>query len=147
MAGSELPLRRPRWWSAVDWLQRVFALAALAGLAWLLALVGVAFLRLEDVVPVPEVEGVPVPTGLLIGGAALGLALALLARIANRVSARRRARRAEAVLRRRVAQVGDARVLAPVEAELEARVRLCRAVACRRQPADLRLDVRGRRVQ
>jgi GTP-binding protein EngB required for normal cell division len=129
VAGSELPLRRPRWWSAVDWLQRVFALAAVAGLAWLLALVGVAFLRLEDVVPVPEIEGVPVPTGLLLGGAALGLVLALLARIANRASARRRARRAEAVLRSRVAEVGDARVLAPVEAELEARDRLCRAVA------------------
>ena len=120
VAGAELPMRRPRWWRAADVVQRFFAAVMLAGLVWLLALVGVGFLRLDDVVPVPEVEGVPVPTGLLLGGMAIGLLLALVARIANRVSARRRARQTEAILRRRVEQVGDARVVAPVEAELEA---------------------------
>ena len=129
VAGAELPLRRPRWWGAADAVQRFLAAVTLVGLAWLLALVGVAFLRLEDVVPVPEVEGVPVPTGLLVGGVMLGLVVSLGARIVNRGSARRRARRTEGILRHRVEDVAAARVIAPVDAELAAHDGLCRALA------------------
>jgi hypothetical protein len=128
VAGAELPLRRPRWWRAADAAQRVAAAIALVGLAWLLVLVGLGFLRLDDVVPLPDVEGVPVPTALVLGGIALGLLVALVARIANHASARRRARGAERVLRRRVAEVADARILAPIQGELDAHDAFCRAL-------------------
>jgi len=129
VAGAELPLRRPRWWGVADGVQRLAAAVALAGLAWLLVLVGLAFLRLDDVVPLPDVEGVPVPTALLVGGIALGLLVSLVARVVNRASARRRARSAERILRRRVADVADADVVAPVQAELDTHDALCRALA------------------
>jgi GTP-binding protein EngB required for normal cell division len=129
VAGAEIPLRRPRWWGVADGVQRLAAAVALAGLAWLLVLVGLAFLRLDDVVPLPDVEGVPVPTALLVGGIALGLLVSLVARIVNRASARRRARSAERILRRRVGDVADADVVAPVQAELDAHDALCRALA------------------
>ena len=128
VAGAELPLRRPRWWRVADAAQRVAAAIALVGLAWLLVLVGLGFLRLDDVVPLPDVEGVPVPTALVLGGVALGLLVALVARIANHASARRRARGAERVLRRRVAEVADARILAPIQGELDAHDAFCRAL-------------------
>ena len=128
VAGAELPLRRPRWWRAADAVQRLAAAVALAGLAWLLVLVGLGFLRLDDVVPLPDVEGIPVPTALLLGGVALGLLVARVARIANHASARRRARSAERVLLRGVAEVADTHVLAPVQAELDAHDALYRAL-------------------
>lgn len=132
VAGAELPLRRPRWWRAADWLQRLAALLVLAGLLWLLALVGFAFLRLEDVVPVPEVEGVPVPTALLLGGVAAGLLFALLAGIVNRASANRRGRRTTRILRRRVEEVAEATVVAAVAGERDAHDAICRALAAAR---------------
>jgi hypothetical protein len=107
----------------------LFALVAAAGALWLLALVGLGFLRIEEVVPLPEVWGVPVPTALLLGGAAAGLLLALAARIVNGASAGRRGRAAGRALRRRVEGVGDDLVIAPAERELEAHDRLARALA------------------
>jgi GTP-binding protein EngB required for normal cell division len=139
VAGAELPLRRPRWWRAADAAQRAAAAIALAGLAWLLVLVGLGFLRLDDVVPLPDVEGVPVPTALLLGGIALGLLLALVARIANRASARRRARSAERILRRRVADVAEARVLEPIGRELDVHEAFCRALRAAGEKQPLRL--------
>jgi hypothetical protein len=87
------------------------------------------YLQVGDLVPTPEVEGVPLPTLLLLGGAAAGLLLALLARLLNGLSARRRQRRARAALRRGVAAVADELVVAPVQAELDARTRLQDALA------------------
>lgn len=52
------------------------------------------WLRIEEVVPLPEVEGIPIPTWLLLGGTATGIAVALLAQLANGAGAKRRARRA-----------------------------------------------------
>ena len=69
----------PKWWRPVGWLQGVLALAVAAGAVWLLGLALLGWLRIEDVVPLPEVEGVPIPTWLVLGGAAAGLVLAFLA--------------------------------------------------------------------
>jgi GTP-binding protein EngB required for normal cell division len=129
VAGVDLRMRRPLWWRVAGVLQTVLATAVAAGALWLLALAGLAWLRVDDAVPTPEVRGIPLPTLLLGGGALLGLLLALLARVANGVSARRRARAAERALRRRVHDVAAELVVAPVEAELAARADLCAAVA------------------
>jgi hypothetical protein len=99
------------------------------GLLWLLALAVAGYLRLDDVVPVPEVGNVEVPTWLVLGGIALGLLLALVTRTANRIGAIRRARAASRSVRARVAEVADELVVGPVERELAAQRELALALA------------------
>ena len=129
VAGADLHVSRPRWWSAANFLQKVLGLVVLGGALWLLVLAVLGYLRVDDVVPVPELEGIPLPTGLLLGGALAGILLSLLARIVNGLAARRRARAAERSLRRRVEEAAVELAVAPVEAELEAYESLRRAVA------------------
>ena len=93
VAGADLSVSRPRWWRLAGLLQTVFALAAAAGAVWLGALAVFGWLRIEDVVPLPELEGVPIPTWLVLGGA--GWAPARSAR-----AARQRRRRQAADLAR-----------------------------------------------
>lgn len=125
VAGADLHVSTPRWWRLAGWLQRMLALVAVAGALWLIALALLGgLLRLDDVLPVPDVRGIPIPTALLLGGAGAGVLLAFLARLVNGVGARRRARAAERSLRKRVAAVGEELVIAPVEAELAAHDRM-----------------------
>jgi GTP-binding protein EngB required for normal cell division len=129
VSGADLHVSRPRWWSAASFIQKVFALAVLAGGIWLLVLAGLGFLHVDEVVPLPEAYGIPIPTWLLAGGALVGIVLAFLARLVNGGGARRRARAAARSLRARVEEVGQELVVAPVEAELDIERRLCEAVA------------------
>ena len=128
VAGADLHATAPRWWKAAGMLQRLLALAVAAGLVWLLALAVLGYLRIDDVVPVPEFRDVPVPTWLVLGGAAAGFVLALVARLANGAAARRRSRAAAQSLRAQIAEAGQELVIAPVEAELDAHARFCAAV-------------------
>ena len=128
VAGAELSVSRPRWWRPAGLLQILFALAVAAGAVWLGALAVFGWLRIEDVVPLPELEGVPIPTWLVLGGAGVGLLLALLARLANGFGARRRTSRAGRSLRARVETVAQELVRGPVERELEAYAGFCAAV-------------------
>jgi hypothetical protein len=115
VAGTELGSdRAPLWQRAVGGLQWVLALVALAGALWLLALVVLGFFQLDDVVPLPRVEGVPLPTLLLIGGLLAGLLLAVVARPLVALRARRRARTAERRLAAAVEDVAEDEVLAPM---------------------------------
>jgi GTP-binding protein EngB required for normal cell division len=129
VAGTDLHVSRPRWWRLAALLQRALAAAVLAGAVWLFALAALGYLRIEDVVPLPEVRGVPVPTWLLLGGAAAGFVLALLARLANGAGARRRARAAGRALRAEVERVARELVITPVERELEVHNQLANALA------------------
>lgn len=129
VAQAELPTREPFWWRGVNLLQWLLVAVALVGGLWLLALALLAYLQLDQVIPTPDVEGIPLPTSMLLGGLVLGLLLALLCGAANRFGAHRRARRAERSLAHRIAVVGESHVLAPLEAELSARRELCEAVA------------------
>ena len=129
VSGTDLRLRTPRWWRAAGLLQTLLALLFLAGALWLLALAGLGYLQLGDAIPTPEAEGFPIPTLLLGGGALAGLVLAFVSGLAIRAGARRRAGIAERALRARVQTAGEELVVAPVEAELDARERLCRAVS------------------
>jgi GTP-binding protein EngB required for normal cell division len=129
VAGTDLGVdRRPRWWLPVGFLQAVLAVAAMAGLVWLLILLGLAWLQFPDP-PMPHVGRVPLPTLLLVGGLLAGLLLALIARRLAAAGGRRRARQARRRVRARVEQVARGRVLAPVEEELSVHRRLCAAVA------------------
>jgi GTP-binding protein EngB required for normal cell division len=124
VAGADLHVRRPRWWRAAGLLQRLLAGAVLVGVLWLLGLAVLGFLRVDDVIPVPEIRDVPIPTWLLLGGGLAGIVLAFLARVTNGAGARRRARAAGRSLRRRVEEVAQELVLEPVESELAAHARL-----------------------
>src|SRR5215211_1680441 len=128
VSGADLHVSRPRWWSVASLLQKAFALALLAGGLWLLVLAVLGYLRVDEVVPLPEAYGIPIPTWLFAGGALAGIVLAFLARLANGGGARRRARGAARSLRSRVEDVGHELVVAPVEAELDLQRRLCEAV-------------------
>jgi hypothetical protein len=132
MGEVDLRMTEPLWWRAVNVLQVLLAAVMVVGLLWLLGLVALGWLRLDDVVPTPEVEGIAVPTVLAIGGALAGLLVAFLARVFTRIGARRRARRAERALRSRVGAVADELVVEPVRAELAAREELCAHVATAR---------------
>jgi hypothetical protein len=110
-------------------LQRVLAAAIAAGVVWLLVLAVFAFLRVEDLLPIPELRGIPVPTWLLLGGALAGIVLAFLARLANGVGARRRSRAAARTLRQQVEEVAQELVIGPVERELDAHERLRTSLA------------------
>jgi len=129
VSGTDLRLRTPRWWRVAGLLQALLALLCVAGALWLVALAGLGYLQLGDAIPTPEAEGFPIPTLLLGGGALAGIVLAFLCGIAIRIGARRRARLAERALRARVQAAGEELVVTPVAAELEARERLCRALA------------------
>jgi GTP-binding protein EngB required for normal cell division len=129
VAGADLHVRRPLWWRAVGAAQTLLAAAVAVGIVWLLALLGLAYLQLDDLVPTPEARGVPLPTALLLGGVAGGVAVAFLARLINGAGARRRARAAERALRARVEDVAQELVVAPVEAELARVEELRRALA------------------
>jgi GTP-binding protein EngB required for normal cell division len=133
VSSADLHVSRPRWWSVASLMQKVLVLAVLAGALWLLVLAVLGYLRVDEVVPLPETYGIPIPTWLLAGGALAGIALAFLARLANGGGARRRARAAARSLRARVEDVGEELVVAPVEAELDAERRLCEAVASARR--------------
>jgi GTP-binding protein EngB required for normal cell division len=125
VSGADLRVTRPRWWSVVSLLQRLLAAAVAVGAVWLLVLAILGYLRIdEDVLPTPEIRGIPIPTWLLLGGVFAGILLAFLARLANGIGARRRSRAAARSLRRRVEEVAQELVVSPVEEELEAHERL-----------------------
>ena len=111
-----------------------------------------AWLQLDDVVPLPECRGIPVPTLLLLGGVAAGLVLAFVVRLVNGAAARRRARAAERSLRARVDEVAEELVLGPVAgraggAPAALRAAGCSVLAFRRDlpAADRRLEPRSSR--
>ncbi len=124
VAGTKLNTRAPLWWRAAGLLQIVLATVAVAGALWLLVLVALGFLKIEDALPLPEVEGFAVPTLMLVGGALLGLLLAALARLVTGISSRRRGRAARRALHSSVEAAAHELVLDPLEAELEVHGRL-----------------------
>jgi energy-coupling factor transporter ATP-binding protein EcfA2 len=115
VAGTDLgPERVPLWQRAVGGLQWVLALVALAGALWLLGLVLLGFFQLDDVLPLPRVQGVPLPTLLLAGGLVAGLLLAVVSRPLVRLRARRRGRAAARRLRAAVDAVAEDELLGPM---------------------------------
>jgi GTPase Era involved in 16S rRNA processing len=125
---TRLPTDRPRWWRVVGAVQWVLAMALAVGLLWLLAIFVVAWFNLPDL-PTVDVGELPLPTMLAIGGAALGLLVAALARWATGVGARRRASIARRRLVAAANDVGRDLVIAPLDNELATMTRLHELVA------------------
>jgi 50S ribosome-binding GTPase len=129
VAGTDLGVgRRPRWWRAVSLAQLLLVGVAIVGLLWLCGLFAVAWLQLPDP-PLPHLGVLPVPTVMLAAGLLLGLLLALISRFFARVGGRRSARRARRKLAERVDQLAQDVVIEPVERELAAHTRMCRALS------------------
>jgi energy-coupling factor transporter ATP-binding protein EcfA2 len=129
VAGTDLgPDRVPLWQRAAGGLQWVLALVALVGALWLLALVVLGFFQLDDVVPLPRVEGLPLPTLLVVGGLLAGVLLALVSRPLVRMRARRRGRAADRRLRAAIEAVAEEELLAPMTAVREDAARFRAAV-------------------
>jgi len=128
VGAADLRVTAPRWWRVAGAAQRLLSGVMAGGGLWLLVLVGLGYLQLGDVLPLPEIEGIALPTLLLLGGAGAGVLAALIARVLNGAGARRRARRAQRVLRAQVQTVADELVIAPVTTELDAHAALCAAL-------------------
>ena len=111
--------RKPMWWGVVRVLQWLLFLTAVVGGLWLAALATFSYLQLSKPQEV-DVRGAPVPTLMLIGGAVLGVLVAFGCRFAAKVSARRRASRADARLRHAIAEVTDELVVDPMRGEVDA---------------------------
>jgi hypothetical protein len=128
VAGTDLGLdRRPRWWRVVGVMQLLLVAVAVAGLLWLVALFGVAWLQLPPP-PLPRWGPVPVPTLMLAAGLVLGLLLAVVSGLFAKIGGRRRAQRARRRLNERVESLARDAVVEPVERELAAHTELCRAI-------------------
>lgn len=132
IATTDLDLQQHRrWWQLVRVLQWLLVAAVVAGLGWLAAAAGLAYLQLP---PLPRISwwGLPAPTVLTIGGVLAGLIVAGLARIGVEVGARRRMSRARHALLAAIAKITGELVVAPVQAEQDryerARVALERVV-------------------
>ncbi|TDD60951.1 ABC transporter [Kribbella antibiotica] len=109
----------PGWWSAAKFIQWLLFLVALGGAAWLLAAL-VARIAGAGEVPLPSAGGIAYAWIMLVGGAALGLGLAVLCRLVAVSGAARRARAAEQALRSELERVADSHIVAPARAELDA---------------------------
>ena len=111
-------LRKPAWWSlgrAVQWLA---AMAAMAGLAWLLALWLTGAFRIAFPEP-PALGPIGVPTLLLVGGVVVGWVAALTAKYFLRIGARRTAKRVSQRLHRDLTAAAREKILEPLHGDLE----------------------------
>ncbi|MEE2528783.1 GTPase [Pseudarthrobacter sp. J75] len=118
IAGTELKAGRTSWWwgffNVIQWLA---LLTALGGLGWLGVLAVLGYLQMP-VPEVPRVEGWPIPTLMIAGGAVLGIVLALAGRVLASLAAGARARAARRRLEAAVADVAERLVVEPVKVEL-----------------------------
>lgn len=110
----------PRWWQLFNALQLVLALFVVAGAVWLGLLAFAAYLRIPEP-PTPDYRGVPIPTGMFLGGILLGLLFAFIGARLARVGGSRRARSVRRRSERAVGEVAQELIIAPLTHELEAR--------------------------
>lgn len=119
VAGVRLSTDAPRWWTVASAAQWLATGVMVVGLLWLLLISAVAWFGLPSL-PAPDVGALELPGALALGGAAVGIVLAVLARWAARVGGRRRAASARRRLHRRVAEVTAELVTDPLDRELAA---------------------------
>lgn len=109
----------PRWWRPVSVAQTALFVLLGVGAVWLLGLIlAQTFLLIDVDVLTPRVEGLPVPTVLVLAAVVLGIVLAGVAGLLARLGARRQAKRATARLRDQVADVADDLVMDPLQTML-----------------------------
>lgn len=111
--------RIPAWAGLLRVVQWLLILTAMVGLGWFALLAASAYLNVPDP-GTPSWQGVAIPLWLLAGGIGAGLLLALVARVLVALTARRRARAADARLRSAINEVSEELVVEPIKAELAA---------------------------
>lgn len=115
--------RVPVWWRLLTFLQWLLIAAVVIGLGWLTANFVLMYFQLPPLpnVPVGVEDGfqAPLPTVLVVGGLAAGFVLSMLARLFVTLGASAARRRARRRLRRSIADVAQAEVVAPLNAEIE----------------------------
>lgn len=119
--------RNPLWWGVLGALQILLALATVVGLVWLVVIGLAGWLQLPAI-PTLDVGPFATPFLLLVGGLLGGLLVAGLGRLLARVGARRRGGAVDKRLRRSIAEVADAVVIAPVREVLERHARTRRGI-------------------
>ena len=107
------------WWVLVTILQWLLFAAMVTGGVWLLLPLVLALLQVPLDLPTVDVQGWPLQTVLLVGGAAAGIVLSLVSRLFVEVGARTKSSRARRALVDRVAEVTATEVVAPVQKELD----------------------------
>jgi hypothetical protein len=107
--------RRPWWWSLGFGIQSLLGVATLVGALWLTALFLIGWLQLPDP-PVPELQEVPLPTALLLGGLGLGWLLGWIGRQLSRRGATRQRTAARQRMRAVVQTVIDDSLIPTLEA-------------------------------
>ncbi len=118
---QQLPLQRPRWWTVLGTIQRLLALAMVAGLVWLGVLFVLRWFQIPDP-PMVHLGQIPLPTILAIGGAVFGLLIAIIGRRIAARGALRRRERARSQLSEGIARTVDDAVIGPLDRELAAMV-------------------------
>jgi hypothetical protein len=116
---QQMPVERPRWWTVLGTLQRLLAVAMVAGLVWLGVLFVLQWFQIPDP-PMVRVGAFPLPTVLAFGGGVLGMLIAIVGRRAAAVGALRRRERARKQLSEGIERTVDTEVIEPLNAELEA---------------------------
>lgn len=107
------------WWVVVTILQWLLFVAMVAGAVWLALPWALLALQMPVQLPAVEVQGWPLQTILLVGGAASGIVLSLVSRVFVEIGARRRSGRARRALVDQVAEVTASEVVRPVRKELD----------------------------
>jgi GTP-binding protein EngB required for normal cell division len=126
--GSQaMPLERPRWWTVLGTIQRLLALAMVAGMVWLGVLFVLKWFQIPDP-PMLRVGSVPLPTVLALGGGLLGFVIAVIGRQLVMVGSSRRREIARKELSQGIAEIVDAQVVAPVNTEMAAQRRVLERV-------------------
>ena len=112
--------RKPRWWQVIGTLQILLGIATVVGAIWLVGLAAATWFQLPQL-PTPTFQQIPVPTGLVFGGALLGWSLAVLSRSAATIGGRRSGAKAAKQIEHGVGRVASELVLDPIQHELEQR--------------------------
>ena len=105
-------------WVIFNTLQWIALLSALAGVAWLTLISGMAYLQIQlPPAPTPEGSPVPLPTLLLLLGVLLGIASAGVGRLLTAMGSRYYARKLRGRLQTGVEKAVQTCVVAPVQQE------------------------------
>lgn len=123
---TDLPGRKdPAWFAVVGVLQWLVFAMFVAGALWLGAYAVMGYMQIDigwvpqigpvpADPPLPELPAIPWPTALLVGGAVIGVLVALLSGLAARIGASRRRSRSRTALRTSIAETARTSVIAPV---------------------------------
>lgn len=115
IASTPLGMERSSWWwPVIKFVQWVALLAALAGALWLAAYPVAGYFQFEFP-PAPRVEGIAVPTLMLVIGVLLGIVLGIGCSFVNRLVAKVKRRKALKNIERSVSALVRSAIVEPID--------------------------------